>query len=316
VSNLPPPSPTEGASLSGKAKKPWYKRTWFITLVGIFVVAGIVDSFSSVSDTSESGTTSIPESSTTSIPESSTTSSTTTIPELLWGENLKTDIDSKALLESVCKELLDDVKSFTKIVDERLPLTESPSKDAYESADFVATMDWAGLNHLDEFKRRQSSVVSGPLTSASMTPPTDAQVLGFLSDARIRCELSEKVPELLGNINLLDSQLRLIDTRSQNIPWYPKGFNSFDSNIAYRFLKGSEYKCTLYGGYCWGIEIVAKNGCNNLYAELTIFDSADRNIGWTNDSATNVRAGEKVVLVFDSFEDGADTGRLSEVSCY
>jgi len=308
VSNLPPPGPTEGASLPGKAKKPWYKRTWFITLVGLFVVGGIVDSFSSVSDTSESGTT--------SIPESSTTSSTTTIPELLWSENLKTDIDSKALLESVCKELLDDVKSFTKIVDERLPLTESPSEDAYESADFVATMDWAGLNHLDEFKRRQNSVVSGPLTSASMTPPTDAQVLGFLSDARIRCELAEKVPELLGDINRLDSQLRLIDTRSQNIPWYPKGFDSFDSNIAYRFLKGSEYKCTFYGASCWGIEIVAKNGCNNLYAELTIFDSADRNIGWTNDSATNVRAGKKAVLVFATYEDGADKGSLSEVSCY
>jgi len=309
VSNLPPPGPNEGASLPGKAKKPWYKRTWFITLVGLFVVGSIFDSFSSVSDTSESGTT--------SIPESSTTASTTTIPEVLWGENLKTDTDSKALLESVCKELLDDVKSFAKTVDERLPLTESPSEDAYESADFVATMDWAGLNHLDEFKRRQTSVVSGPLTSASMTPPTDQQVLGFLSDARTRCELSEKVPELLGNINRLDSQLRLIDTRSQNIPWYPKGFDSFDSNIAYRFLKyGSEYKCTLYGAYCWGIEIVAKNGCNNLYAELTIFDSADRNIGWTNDSATNVRAGEKVLLVFDSFEDGADKGRLSAVSCY
>jgi hypothetical protein len=309
MSNLPSPNPTENVSLSGKMKKPWYKRTWFLAVVGLFVVGSIVDSFSNVSETSESGTT--------SIPETSTTMSTTTTPEVLWGENLKTDIESKTLLESVCKELLDDVKSFTKIVDERLPLTDSPSEDAYESADFVATMDWAGLNHLDEFKRRQISVVTGPLASASLTPPTEEQELGFLLDARIRCELSEKVPELLGDINRLDSQLRLIDTRSQNIPWYPKGFDSFDSNIAYRFLKyGSEYKCNLYGAYCWGIEIVAKSGCNNLYAELTIFDSAGRNIGWTNDSATNVRAGEKAVLVFDSFEDGVDKGRLSEVTCY
>jgi hypothetical protein len=103
---------------------------------------------------------------------------------------------------------------------------------------------------------------------------------------------------------------------ANNLPWYPKGFTTYDSNVAYRFLTyGKEYKCSYYGAYCWGVELIAKSGCSSLYAELTILDKSDRNVGWTNDTANNIRANEKVVLVFDSFDDGADTGRLSKVSC-
>jgi hypothetical protein len=92
---------------------------------------------------------------------------------------------------------------------------------------------------------------------------------------------------------------------ARNLPWYPKGFVSYDSNTAYRFLEdGKDYRCTYSSAYCWGVEMLTKLGCSSLYAEMTILDSSGRNIGFTNDSANGVRPNEKVILIFISLKTG------------
>jgi hypothetical protein len=100
--------------------------------------------------------------------------------------------------------------------------------------------------------------------------------------------------------------------------WIPSGFNSWseDSNVSWRWLENKEYKCD-YDRACSGIMIIAKNGCDkNLYAEVSIRDKNDVQIGYTNDTVSSALPMEESKLIFNTYEEYADTFRLSKISCY
>ena len=90
------------------------------------------------------------------------------------------------------------------------------------------------------------------------------------------------------------------------------GFNSV--NIGVRWLEAKDYECR-FGRACWGMEFVSEEPCSHFYAAITLLDSANTNIGFTNDSTTGVAAGQKVRLVFETYEEGARSAELSRVSC-
>jgi hypothetical protein len=88
--------------------------------------------------------------------------------------------------------------------------------------------------------------------------------------------------------------------------------------VGFRWLKKSdgEYSCQ-YGNACWGMELVAKDGCpNNLYVELSLLDSNDVNVGLTNETTSSVPPGGIARMVFETYEDGAAKARVAEISCY
>jgi len=100
--------------------------------------------------------------------------------------------------------------------------------------------------------------------------------------------------------------------------WIPVEFNSYseDPNVAWRWLKDKEYKCT-YGDSCWGMMVISKNGCDrSLYAEISILDKNEVQIGYTNDSVSQALPMQKSKLIFNTYEDDANTARLSKISCY
>jgi hypothetical protein len=102
-----------------------------------------------------------------------------------------------------------------------------------------------------------------------------------------------------------------------DLSWVPTDFNSWndDPNVAWRWLNNKEYECT--GDSCWGMMIIAKNGCkSNLYAELSILDKSDVQVGYTNDSVSSALPMQKSKLVFNSYEDSAHSARISKISCY
>lgn len=304
--------PQDSPSTTPTPAKPFYKRWWFITLA-VFVVLGVIGSFVPESSTDSNSDTTVDSTTTSAAP-----STTTTEPIAPWPSLLSPGVDANAFVQSLCKPLEQDINDMSDLVGERLALSEEPSKDSYASAEFLEEISWENdESYTITVRARQTEIAFNLLTESAAAAPKVEQLVELLREAWTTCEIETTIDELLNSAKTLDARLKTVKTRAQNLPWYPQGFDSFDGNVAYRFLKyGSEYKCSYSGAYCWGVEIVTKTGCNNLYAELTIFDSSDRNIGWTNDTATNVLPREKVVLIFDSYEDGADTGRLSEVSCY
>lgn len=105
---------------------------------------------------------------------------------------------------------------------------------------------------------------------------------------------------------------------SVDISWIPEGFNGWsqDENVGWRWLKSSEFDCE-YGDSCWGIMVISKSGCpNGLYAELSLLDKDDVQVGYTNESLSSSLPLQKSKMIFETFEDSAQTGRLAEIKCY
>ena len=100
--------------------------------------------------------------------------------------------------------------------------------------------------------------------------------------------------------------------------WIPSGFNSWsdDPNVSWRWLENKEYECD-YDRACSGIMIIARSGCDrNLYAEVSILDKNNVQIGYTNDTLSSALPMEESKLIFNTYEESADTFRLSKISCY
>ena len=100
--------------------------------------------------------------------------------------------------------------------------------------------------------------------------------------------------------------------------WIPSNFDSWsaDSNVAWRWLKANEYACE-YGDGCWGMMLIAKSGCpTGLYVELSLLDKNDVQVGYTNETVGSALPMQKTKMIFNSFEESAESGRISKISCY
>ena len=97
--------------------------------------------------------------------------------------------------------------------------------------------------------------------------------------------------------------------------WIPSDFNGYteDSNIAWRWAKGNEFDCEY--GSCWGIMILAKDGCSSMYAEINIFDKNDIQIDYTNELTSIIQPMQKVLLSFSTFNDSAQSASVAEFNC-
>ena len=95
----------------------------------------------------------------------------------------------------------------------------------------------------------------------------------------------------------------------------PAGFTRFDAGTGYRWIEPVSGDCI--ADKCWAMEVVTRAGCpNSLYVELSLVDSSGTAVGYTNDVAGVVAAGQKARLTFDSFEPSAHEARLTELTCY
>ena len=102
-------------------------------------------------------------------------------------------------------------------------------------------------------------------------------------------------------------------------PWFPAGYSEVQDGIALKWMTVAEDNasdaCT--GDHCWGAYVIARDGCpSSLYAEITLLDGQDVQLGYTNDSVGSVSPGTKVRLMFNTYENSARQARLAKVSCY
>jgi hypothetical protein len=295
----------------------WFKRQngyQKALIVGVAVIfgLGVIGSFVPDEESARDSSSSEVEPSVTT---SSLAPTTTTLPELSWYEALGADVARSDVTAAVCDDYKAVISEKQKVVKSRLSGLKANAEDGYDAAEYFPTIDWELFDHRSDLDSALTGIALRGLQDFEV-PYSESRVASFLQDSLLDCGLSES--GLFAEVRELDSKLAGLRSKVDNLPWYPKDFKLFDSNIAYRFLsyaKG-EYRCSYSGSYCWGVEIVTLSGCNNLYGELTILDSAGRNIGYTNDLTSGVRANERVKLIFDTFENGADQGRLEEVSCY
>lgn len=160
---------------------------------------------------------------------------------------------------------------------------------------------------------------SAPTEPAPANPaPVPPKRSGLASPRRIALSIGGLILILIV-VNLTRTGNRVADTGGDTnvVPpaWQPAAFTlTDDRDVAYRWLTDSEIDCDI-ADRCWGMFVVSKNGCSSLYVELSIIDDAGNNVGYTNDVASGVTAGQQAKLIFDNFENKGSKARLSKVSC-
>ena len=97
--------------------------------------------------------------------------------------------------------------------------------------------------------------------------------------------------------------------------WVPEGFTKYDDEVAWRWSPRDSYNCRRNRS-CLQIEVVPKTGCDSLYAKASLVDSSGNNVGYTNESTSDVSAGQKALLMLDTYRDNFSTFRLAKISCY
>ena len=98
--------------------------------------------------------------------------------------------------------------------------------------------------------------------------------------------------------------------------WIPEGFNSWDENIAWRWVDRSSdcSDCTY-----WHIQVISNFGCpNGVYAEINIEKNSEV-VDWTNDTIAYLGPAQKGVLAFEKYglsgSPSSYQGSLTKLNC-
>ncbi len=101
--------------------------------------------------------------------------------------------------------------------------------------------------------------------------------------------------------------------RQARLNAWKKGYTEFSDGLAYTW-DNSVCDSSYWG--CWGMRVVARDGCDSLYVERQTQDSAGTAVGWTNDTASHLAPGQVANLDFAITDDNVKTARLVEMNCY
>lgn len=286
---------------NGSKKTPFYRQWWIWVVLGLVALLLVPKG----GGQGEKVTTT-----------SDVTNSLETVPATPWNEILKPGVVGSEIGNALCPDLTSFVTAQLQVINDRLTQSEEFMNDPFDSAAYLEKIDWESFQHEDDALSRQLEISTPALSSNSSTIPTAEQSKAFLEDTLALCGLENDAQTLMTTAMRLDTRLQSMQVKANNLPWYPKGFSTYDDEIAYRWLEPGEFSCA-YGDHCWGMLITAKNGCpQSLYAEITILDSAGSNIGFTNDTTSGLSPSQQAKLIFEDFTPGARKARLSEISCY
>lgn len=100
----------------------------------------------------------------------------------------------------------------------------------------------------------------------------------------------------------------------------PAGYQAIRTDnrvwVGVEWVRPARSEC-IGGRACFAMNVVTEKPCpTSLYAAVKLLGENGDNIGWTNDTAQGVDAGERVRLVFETYERGARSAAIAEMSCY
>ena len=149
-------------------------------------------------------------------------------------------------------------------------------------------------------------------------PKTNGCLIAFLS---VGGTLVALVVAMVGCVGLFATSYKdTIDESEGNVviedkSWVPEGYTAFNNKVAFKYSDSGSYSCDR-NTRCIQLEVVSKEGCDSLYAEVSELDGNGNNVGYNNETTSGLRVGEKALLKLDTYNDNAETFRLSKMSCY
>jgi len=85
--------------------------------------------------------------------------------------------------------------------------------------------------------------------------------------------------------------------------------------FAQKFIK-SGFKCAQDSEGCWGISVIARDGCQfGIYADMFFSDSAGNQKPEVREESTKAAPMQKMTLVFNTYDPSDQTARIWRVGC-
>jgi hypothetical protein len=319
------------AKAKAKALRPWFKKKRFILpIVFVTLIALSQASKDGKESTGKSSSETSQEDSYLSYPVSGTAS--------LWDYTTKADLKAQVTPQKCSQAKHNLVSSHDfKTIKKRLNyLKKVESGTDRRALSFINSTGWASPIEESKYSGISESYRSGIAASfdswlgkvfssyksnGKTLNPDDKHM--YISDwesnvadsviwyCKLHTAETEKVEAVVSDFN---STLDSVQTMSENVPWYPDGYNEWsdDSDLAWKWANGRS--CNL-GDSCWHVQVVSNYGCDSLYAELNIFDYAGNQIDYTNDLTSTVYPNSPVILEFSTYNSDSSSGRLSQLTC-
>lgn len=134
-----------------------------------------------------------------------------------------------------------------------------------------------------------------------------AGTLGFIALAFLGC-----VAYLGTSINDIQQESEGM-AEIKDTSWVPAGFSAYNNDVAMKWSDSGSFTCS-YGQRCIQMEVVSKEGCNSLYAELSKIDASGNNVGYTNETTSGLAPGQKALMLFNTFGD-FESFSINKISC-
>jgi hypothetical protein len=295
-----------------KDKKPIYKRTWFIVVVAGLAIVGLVSNATGRGDSEGTG------------PE--TSSDNEIAPDIEWPSlnDIAGGSAEDLTFPNACVALEENLSNSEIYADSADKLVElNAIEGAHEAFDFVEENSWVSsvagqspLSVLDDVVANElkSLLSSSYVENASLVLNKNIPLYNIMKTqlkplVQANCDPDGVYDELAAFSLSAKNTLTLADS----VPWYPAEFNAYpgDPTVAYRW---ADRGCSYSSGTCWTMDLITKAGADYVYVEISIEDSSGSYVDYSNDTARNLRAGQIAKLEFVSFNSGARTGRISEIT--
>ena len=96
--------------------------------------------------------------------------------------------------------------------------------------------------------------------------------------------------------------------------WAPDDFTEYDDYVAYKWtsdsVEGTCDSCTYAT-----MQVMSHYGCSTISVDMTFFDAEDNEVDYGSEYASNVKAGRRASLEFDTYVDNADTVDVDSITC-
>ena len=214
----------------------------------------------------------------------------------------------------ICTAYSDLIDQYTSTVAKRTKSLDGKAGDPYRAAKFVGNNGWVYEDLSVDFNNDWEAAATGALNAVSNGQARTVDSLDDYREASLdACGLATNYSALESDISGIDRQQSSVVTAAENKPWYPKGFDEWQTGVAFKHIpRGGD----CYGCYYWAYDVVTEDGCpSGLYVEISITDSSDRAIDWTNDTLSSLKAGQKGRLVFRTYNDNANSFDVTEINC-
>ena len=136
--------------------------------------------------------------------------------------------------------------------------------DPYASADYIATHA-VSTGHADAFKRKMLRLANSKLRRVVHTAPTPTMVQRYMDDSLFVCHEKPAYNRALVALNTADGDANVVQGSAQNVPWYPKGYNEQDDNVAWKWVDTRSCHDFAENG-CWHVAVITKDGCSSYVA--------------------------------------------------